>query len=136
MPPASDAHALSHSYSAVARLGQAELQALLDGRPEAAAGLLAAAARYGVVEAQLAYAQCLLDGRGVPQDRSAALAWFGVAAAARSAEASNMLGRCHELGWGVAADPARAAGHYRSAAEAGLDWGQYNLANLLLRGAG
>jgi TPR repeat protein len=47
-----------------------------------------------------------------------------------------MLGRCHDLGWGVAADPVRAAEHYRIAAEAGLDWGQYNLANLLARGAG
>lgn len=136
MPPASDAAALPHSYSAIASLDQAGLQALLDNDPKAAASLLAAAARYGVVEAQLAYAQCLLDGRGVAQDRAAAFAWFGVAAAARSVEACNMLGRCHELGWGTPADPARAAEHYRQAAEAGLDWGQYNLANLLLRGAG
>lgn len=136
MPPESDTLAAPHSYSAIAQLDQAGLQALLDTSPQAAAGVLAAAARYGVVEAQLAYAQCLLDGRGVPQDRAAALAWFRVAAASGSAAASNMLGRCHELGWGLPADPAEAALHYRRAAEAGLDWGQYNLANLLLRGAG
>ena len=46
------------------------------------------------------------------------------------------LGRCHELGWGVPADAGKAAAWFRKAAEAGLDWGQYNLGNLYFRGAG
>ena len=47
-----------------------------------------------------------------------------------------MLGRCLERGWGGDQDFAGAAHCYRQAAEAGLDWGQYNLANMLLRGRG
>ena len=47
-----------------------------------------------------------------------------------------MLGRCHEMGWGVRPDCAAAAEWYSRAAEHGLDWAQYNLANLMLRGRG
>jgi uncharacterized protein len=47
-----------------------------------------------------------------------------------------MLGRCHELGQGTAADPTLAAVWYRRAADTGLDWGLYNLANLLATGRG
>ena len=50
--------------------------------------------------------------------------------------ARNMLGRCHEHGWGCAADASVAARHYRVAAEAGLDWAMYNYANLLATGRG
>lgn len=42
-----------------------------------------------------------------------------------------MLGRCWEHGWGGAVDCAKASHEYRLAAEAGLDWGLYNFANLL-----
>jgi TPR repeat protein len=113
-----------------------ELETLVGGDPAEAARWLAAAARNGFVEAQLAYAQILLDGRGLARDPAAAFAWFSVAASAGSVEAVNMVGRCHELGWGVPADAAEAARHYRTAAERGLDWAQYNYANLLARGAG
>ncbi len=113
-----------------------ELARLLNGDPASAARLLGAAARFGMVEAQVHYAQILLDGRGVARDPAAAFRWFGIAAGAGSIEGTNMLGRCHELGWGVPADPEAAAVQYRKAAEAGLDWGQYNYANLLARGAG
>ena len=47
-----------------------------------------------------------------------------------------MLGRCLERGWGGASDYPAAAAWYRRAAEASLDWAQYNLANMLLRGRG
>jgi len=48
----------------------------------------------------------------------------------------NMLGRCLENGWGVPVDYAEAVRWFRGAAEAGFDWGQYNLANMYLRGDG
>lgn len=124
------------SFSEVARMSAAEVDALLEAAPQEAARRLAAAAQYGVIEAQLRYAQLLLDGRGVARDPTAAFAWFRIAAEAGSVEATNMLGRCHELGWGTPADPAAAADRYRDAALRGLDWGQYNYANLLARGAG
>lgn len=124
------------SYAAITGKSPEELARLLEGDPVEAARLLGAAARYGIVEAQAAYAQLLLDGRGVKQDPAAAFRWFTVAAEAGSLDATNMLGRCHELGWGVPVDRTEAARHYRDAAERGLDWGQYNLANLLARGDG
>lgn len=113
-----------------------ELALLLGGDPSDAARWLAVAARYGVPQAQTAYAQFLLDGRGTIQNPYAAFRWFLAAASAGSLDAVNMVGRCHEHGWGTRADPAEAARHYRAAAEQGLDWGQYNLAGLLARGAG
>jgi uncharacterized protein len=117
-------------------LTSAELTERLGGTPEEAARFVYAAARYGLVEAQTALGQILLDGRGVPVDRAAAARWFAIAAEAGYAPALNMLGRCCELGWGVAVDLVRAADCYRLAAEAELDWGQYNFGNLLLRGRG
>lgn len=91
-----------------------------------------AAARYGLVEAQLLLGQACLDAG----DDGQALAWFRVAATTSHAGAINMVGRCYELGWGTPPDPAEAATYYRRAAEQGLDWAQFNLANLLLYGLG
>jgi len=48
----------------------------------------------------------------------------------------NMVGRCYDLGWGVAIDKARAAACYRIAADRGLDWAMYNYATLLALGQG
>ncbi|MFC7553027.1 tetratricopeptide repeat protein [Pseudoroseomonas wenyumeiae] len=48
----------------------------------------------------------------------------------------NMVGRCHELGWGTPIDFGRAAHFYAQAAGRGYDWAQYNLAGLYVRGAG
>lgn len=116
----------------------AELQAMPPAQRSAAlagpdrAGWLEAASRYGLLEAQLLLAQHLLDAGDAQQ----AFAWFGAAAASGNPAAVNMVGRCHERGWGVPSDPAEAARHYRRAAERGLDWAQDNLANLLLQGRG
>src|SRR5690606_23538775 len=69
-------------------------------------------------------------------DQALALTWFGIAAQQGDAMALNMLGRCHEHGWGVAKDESQAVVYYQLAADLGLDWGQYNLANLLATGRG
>lgn len=97
-----------------------------------AEGWIEAAARYGIVEAQVLLGQIRLDAG----DGEQALAWFKVAASTGHAHAINMVGRCYERGWGTPPDPAEAVKHYRSAAEKGLDWAQFNLANLLLYGLG
>lgn len=112
------------------------LAAAFAGPPEEAARWIAAAARAGHKDAALLYGQILADGRGVKQDRVAALGWFRVAAEAGDVRGTNMLGRCHELGWGVPIDFAKAAALYAEAAERGHDWAQYNLAVLYARGAG
>lgn len=62
--------------------------------------------------------------------------WFNKAAAQGHLMALNMVGRCYDLGWGVAIDKARAAECFRIAAERGLDWGMYNYATALALGAG
>jgi TPR repeat protein len=124
------------SFSELQGLSSDELAGKLGGPAQQAALWLQASARYGLVEAQTALGQILLDGRGIAQDRTAAAGWFAIAAGAGHPPAINMLGRCCELGWGMAIDLPRAAACYRRAADAGLDWGQYNLANMLLRGRG
>lgn len=123
-------------FADLCALSAEELTAKLAGPPQAVAHLLYAAARFGLVEAQAALGQILLDGRGMPRDCRAAANWFRIAAEAGYVPAINMLGRCCELGWGMPIDLPRAAACYRRAAEAGLDWGQYNFANMLLRGRG
>jgi TPR repeat protein len=112
------------------------LAAAFAAPPEEAARWIAAAARAGHKDAVLLYGQILADGRGVRQNRAAALGWFRVAAEAGDVRGTNMLGRCHELGWGTPADFPRAAALYAEAAERGYDWAQYNLATLYARGAG
>jgi len=121
------------SLATVREASAEQLQAAFAGPHEEAARWIAAAARAGMTEAQILYGQILLEGRGVPQDRAAALAWFQVAASTGDVKAETMVGRCHELGWGVPVDLPRATGLYRAAAERGYDWAQYNLATLLAR---
>jgi TPR repeat protein len=123
-------------FSALQGISAKELTTKLSGPAPEVARWVHAAAKYGLVEAQTALGQILLDGRGIAQDRAAAAVWFAIAADAGYVPAINMLGRCCELGWGLPLDLTRAADCYRRAAEAGLDWGQYNYANLLLRGRG
>jgi len=123
----------------LAQIREASAEALATafaGPPGEAARWIAAAARAGHKDAVLLYGQILADGRGVKQDRAAALGWFRVAAEAGDVRGTNMLGRCHELGWGTPPDFPRAAALYAEAAERGYDWAQYNLATLHARGAG
>jgi len=113
-----------------------DLRATLEASPEEAAALLRAGAEAGLPEAQAAYGQALLDGRGVPADAAAALGWFRRAAAGGNAMGMNMAGRCQEKGWGTAPDRAEATRCYAHAAQAGLDWGMYNYGSALALGAG
>ena len=111
---------------------KADIAARLSGTPEERAAVLRAGAEDGVAEAQAVWGQMLLD-RGDP---AAALGWFVKAAAQHHVMALNMVGRCYDLGWGIAPDKARAAQCYRIAAERGLDWAMYNYATLLALGEG
>lgn len=119
------------SASQFAALDPQWLAQQLAGEPQRAAALILAAAQIGVPEAQALYGQILLDARGVARDCEQARNWFQKAAHADHAMAMNMLGRCHELGWGGAIDLLIAAYWYQQAAARGLDWGMYNYANLL-----
>ncbi len=109
-----------------------EVAARLSGPPEERAALIRAGAEAGVAEAQAVYGQMLLD-RG---DAAAGFDWFVKAARQDHLMALNMVGRCYDLGWGVAVDKARAAEAFRVAAERGLDWAMYNYATLLALGDG
>ncbi len=118
-----------YPLDAMRAMTAADWQALLSGPLEAALPRIEAAARDGIVEAMLALGQVLLDR----QDPAGAAAWFGAAAGSGNAMGLNMLGRCHELGWGMAADPVRARALYARAARMGLDWAQFNLGMAQLR---
>ena len=78
----------------------------------------------------------LLNGEGVPGNRSAAFTWFLRAANAGDAEGRNMVGRCFENGWGVGKDPSEAAVWFGAAAGQGHAWARYNLGHLYLDGLG
>ncbi len=101
-------------------------------RPE----LVRACAALGVPEGRVRYGRMLLSREGVAKDETAAFEQFALAAQKDHAEALNMLGRCHENGWGALA-MWRAL---RSALRAPRKWAtrgaQYNYAHLLLDGEG
>jgi TPR repeat protein len=112
-------------------LSPADLQVYIAGSPAQAAEVMQVYAHRGEPEAQAQLGQMLLSGHGMAADPLQALHWFGRAAKAGHPMARNMLGRCHQYGWGCRPDIETAAGHYRIAAEQGLDWGLYNYAMLL-----
>ncbi|WP_087725338.1 tetratricopeptide repeat protein [Pandoraea sp. PE-S2T-3] len=120
----------------IASLTPAQVRDILAGPPETAAAWLAAASQAGHVDAQVVYAQWLLDGRGVTRDAAAALEGFKRAAHAGHGMAANMAGRCYENGWGVPASDEVALYWYRQSARRDEPWGMYNLATLLSLGRG
>lgn len=69
-------------------------------------------------------------------EASQALEWFRSAARSGDAAAFNMLGRCHERGWGTEPDSSAAARYYLKAADLGDVWAMFNLADLHCRGDG
>lgn len=103
---------------------------------EGSLSLVRDAAFRGVHQAQALYGQILLDGRLVKRNPTAALHWFERSARGGNVMAMNMVGRCLDQGWGVAASKRMAEKWFRMAAERGLDWGMYNLATLLTLGEG
>ena len=108
------------------------IAARLSGSPEERAALIRAGAEEGVAEAQAVHGQMLLDSG----DAAASFGWFNKAAAQGHLMALNMVGRCYDLGWGVAVDKARAAECFRIAATRGLDWAMYNYGTALALGEG
>jgi len=118
------------------RMSPGQLHVLLAGDQAEALEWVRSAAELGVAAAQVRLGRMLLEGLGQPRDARAAFLWFMRAAKRNDAEAMNMVGRCHELGWGVPINLSQAAVYYRSSADIGYDWGQYNFANLLFDGRG
>ncbi|WP_404479017.1 tetratricopeptide repeat protein [Novosphingobium sp. BL-52-GroH] len=109
------------------------LQARLARNPREAAQAIRDAALRGSAAAQLVLGQLLLDGRGMARDAQAGLSWFERATEGGDAEAWNMVGRCHEKGWGVPQDYGRAAGYFEEAIARGHVWAKVNLAQILMR---
>jgi TPR repeat protein len=104
----------------------------LSGLPGERVALIREGAEAGVAEAQAVWGQMLLD-RGEPEQ---GFGWFNKAAAQGHLMALNMVGRCYDLGWGVAVDKVRAGECFRIAAGRGLDWAMYNYATALALGEG
>lgn len=123
-------------FTRLQRLSDDEWRAALSESPQTAAKWVYAAATAGDVDAQMTWAQMLLEGHGTKRDPDAAFRWFTIAATHRRADAVNMLGRCHERGWGTAVDLEKAAACYREAAGESDHWAMFNLASLMLDGRG
>ncbi len=120
-------------YTSLAKLSVEDIRDRLAASPEEAARTAYAAAVGGSHAAQVTLGQMLLDGQGVARDPEAAFRWFGIAANADDADGINMLGRCHERGWGTATNREAALACYRRAATKNHHWAQFNLATLMLR---
>ena len=118
--------------SALTALTPAEAREALAGPARVA--LIREAAEAGLADAQVVLGQMLLDGTELPGDARAGFGWFMRAAAQEHVLGLNMVGRCYELGRGVAPDPARAAECYRVAAARGLAEAMYNYATQLALG--
>ncbi len=112
--------------------GATQHRTRLANNPNFLADRMQRAAAAGDPQAQLGWAHMLLEGHGTERDPGAAFRWFQLAARSRNADAINMLGRCHELGWGTARNTQVAAHCYRAAAELGHAWASFNLAMLML----
>lgn len=120
--------------SALAAMSPGEAREALAGPARAA--LIREAAEAGIADAQAVLGQMLLDGTELSRDARAGSGWFMRAAAQEHLLALNMVGRCYDLGWGVAIDKARAAECYHVAAARGLAEAMYNYATLLALGEG
>ena len=91
-------------YTTLRRLPDEALRERLAGPPEQSAKWVYAAAAGGSAAAQVTLGQMLLDGHGMRPDAQAACRWFTIAARSGDLDGINMLGRCYENGWGIAAD--------------------------------
>jgi len=109
-----------------------QYEARLAADPGFLAERMQQAAIAGDVKAQLGLAHMLLEGHGAERDPAAAFRWFQLAARSGHPDAINMVGRCHELGWGTVLNTRMAAQCYRAAGEMGHAWANVNLAMLML----
>jgi localization factor PodJL len=91
-------------------------------------------AEKGDVAAQFDYGARLAEGRGVSQDKAAAVAWFEKAAAQGLPQAQYRLGAIYEKGVGAPRDPAKARDYYEKAANQGNVRAMHNLAVILAEG--
>ena len=123
-------------YTTLLKLSSEDINDRLAAGAEEAARITYAAAVGGSKVAQVVYGQMLLDGHGVARDLQAAFRWFGIATKADDTDGINMLGRCHELGWGTSIDLDAARTCYQRAAAKNHHWAQFNLATLMLREEG
>lgn len=117
---------------ALDQLSRDQIAARLAGSQGERMALIREGAEAGVAEAQAVWGQMLLD-RGEAED---GFGWFIKAAAQGHLMALNMVGRCYDLGWGVAVDKVRAVECFRVAAARGLDWAMYNYGTALALGDG
>jgi len=128
---------VSHQrWQTLLRMNAGQVRSLLAGEISEAAAWIQSAADCGLTVAQITPGRLLLEGHGLERDPVKVFRWFMRAAARGNAEALNMVGRCHQNGWGIAVDFASAAAAYRRSTDAAHDWGQYNLGNLLFDGRG
>jgi localization factor PodJL len=91
-------------------------------------------AEKGDAAAQFEYGARLAEGRGVDQDKAAAISWFDKAAAQGLAQAEYRLGAIYEKGAGAPRDPLKARDFYEKAASQGNVRAMHNLAVILAEG--
>lgn len=94
------------------------------------------AAEGGDPAAQTQLGLAYRNGKGVPQDLTEAVKWYGRAAEKNYAEAQAYLGFMYMTGRGVRRNDVEAAKWHRKAAEQGNALGQYNLGLMYLHGRG
>ncbi|MCW5649405.1 MAG: sel1 repeat family protein [Ramlibacter sp.] len=120
----------------LSRLSDGHWDRVIAAEPSQGRAWMTAVARLGSARAQVILGQWLLDGHGGPREAAQAFGCFLQAAAQQHPIGMNMVGRCHENGWGTPVDFFAAANWYRQAARTGLDAAMYNYANLLQSGKG
>ncbi|MEO7794620.1 MAG: tetratricopeptide repeat protein [Thermoanaerobaculia bacterium] len=113
-----------------------ELLERVQGGDAAAMARLEKEAESGDLPSQLALAQILRDGLGVPANEERAFGWALKAAQQGSAPAQFAVGAMYEWGKGTASDPAEAASWYRKAADQGVAGAANCLGALYLSGLG
>jgi TPR repeat protein len=118
----------------LSQLSGARLRELFAEGAERASGWVRILAIEGIAQAQVCYGRMLLEGTGLLKNKHDALFWFKRAASQGDLDGFNMVGRCHENGWGCEIDVGLAAAYYHTAADAGHAWAQYNLGHLYLDG--
>ncbi len=108
----------------LSQLDPRELSAAMDG--ENPSEWLHAVMASGMPAAQIRLGRLLLSGECLPTDRRAAFACFLSAAVTGDPEAQNLLGGCHDNGWGTRPDREAAKRSYKAAADGGDYRGAHN----------